>query len=309
MTKICVVGSSNIDLIFRTSRLPKPGETLAGESWQQCFGGKGANQAVVAARLGAAVSMITCVGNDAFGEQTLENYQRERINTQGVFQLADVGTGLANILVDSQGQNCILLVAGANGRLAPAHLRKVQARIEEADILLCQWEIPSETNWEALRIAKSAGVKTIFNPAPAQPLDKEILPLIDLLAPNETELGILTNRPTETKPQVTAAAEWLLQQGVSRVLVTLGSRGSLLFEQQGEGSHQIPALAVKPVDTTGAGDCFLGSLAVYWASGDDLTTACQKAAKVSAYSVTREGTQPSFPHPEELEDWLKSQET
>lgn len=309
MAKICVVGSSNIDLIFTTQRLPQSGETLAGRDWQQCFGGKGANQAVAAARLGAVVSMISAVGSDSFGTQTLENYRNEGIHADHVFQLPEVGTGLANILVDGNGENCILLISGANGKLTPDHVRAAAAQIEDADILLCQWEIPAETNWEALRIAKASGVRTLFNPAPAQHLPAEVSPLIDLLAPNETELGILTDLPTKTTEEVTKAAAWLLQRGLSAVLVTRGSQGSLLFNRENEKlvCIEIAPHVVKPVDTTGAGDCFLGSLAVNWANGAELRHACQQAAKVAAFSVTKPGTQPSFPRSDELERWLAAQ--
>lgn len=297
--RICVVGSSNIDLTFRTPRLPKPGETLTGRDFQLGFGGKGANQAVMAARLGARVTMVTKVGRDVFGDGTVRNYQAEGIDTTYVLSAADERSGVAGIVVDDAAQNCIILAPGANSRLTPEDVRSAAAAIQSAQALLCQLEVPVESTVEAFRIARAAGVPTVLNPAPAQRLPAELLRLTDLCVPNETELEELTGRVAREFSQVEAAARQLRESGPRTVIVTLGPRGALVVEER--KVEALPAAAVEPVDTTGAGDAFIGSLAVFLAEGRSLTEAVAIANQVAALSVTRMGTQTSFPRRREIE--------
>ncbi|HEY7310112.1 MAG TPA: ribokinase [Gemmataceae bacterium] len=298
--RVCVVGSANIDLTFRTVRLPKPGETLIGQAFHLGFGGKGANQAVMAARLGAQVSMVARVGSDVFGEQTVQNYRQYGIDTAHVLRDAERPTGVASIVVEDSAQNCILIVAGANAGLSPADVRAARGVIESAGVLLCQLEVPIESTLEAFRIARAAGVRTILNPAPAVALPDELLRLTDLCVPNETEAELLTGQRVETPDEVESAARVLLQRGPRAVLVTLGPRGVLLVEE-GTVEH-IPSVRVPAVDASGAGDAFIGSLAVFLVEGRTLRDAARWANTAAALSVTRRGTQASFPTRTEVED-------
>jgi ribokinase len=298
--RICVVGSSNIDLTFRTPRLPRIGETLSGRGFHLGYGGKGANQAIMAARLGARVTMVSRIGQDVFGDGSLRNYQEHGVDTSFVLRDSEVPSGVAGILVDDSAQNCIIVAAGANARLSPEDVRGAAAAIEAADALLCQLEVPLETTLEALSIAKSAGVRTILNPAPAQQLSSEILCLTDVCVPNETELEQLTLRQTSDLEQARVAGEQLRQTGPSTVIVTLGSNGALVI-QEGHSEH-LPGVSVTPIDPTGAGDAFIGSLAVFLAEGTPLLDAARKANSVAALTVTRIGTQTSFPNRSEISE-------
>ena len=302
--RICVVGSSNIDLMFRTPRLPRPGETLTGRDFHFGFGGKGANQAVMAARLGAAVTMITKVGRDVFGEGTLRNYQAEGIDTIHLLRDAEQPSGVAGIVVDDAAQNCIILAPGANSRLTPEEVRGAARAIEAAHVLLCQLEVPVETTQAAFRIARAAGVRTILNPAPACQLPDDLLRLADLCVPNETELAELTGFAVEELNQVETAARQLRQKGPGMVIVTLGARGAMIVNDR--GAERLAAVPVTPVDTTGAGDAFIGSLAVFLAEGQPLAEAVRMANAVAALSVTRIGTQTSFPKRAEVEAFLRN---
>jgi ribokinase len=299
---ICVVGSSNIDLTFRAARLPRPGETLPGHGFQLGFGGKGANQAVMAARLGAQVRMVSRVGRDVFGEQTLAHYRAEGIDTSHVRADAERPTGVASIVVDDEARNCILVVAGANGALSPADVRAAAEAIRTADVLLCQLEVPVETTGEALRLARAAGVRTVLNPAPGLPLPDELLALADLCVPNETEVEALTGLPAATPPEAEAAARALLRRGPGTVIVTLGRRGALVVDAK--AAQHVPGAEVEAVDTTGAGDAFIGALAVALADGRPLAEAVRRANLLAALSVTRPGTQTSFPRRDEAEAFL-----
>jgi ribokinase len=301
--RVCVVGSSNLDLTFRMPRLPQPGETLAGQSFQLGFGGKGANQAVMAARLGARVTMITRIGRDVFGEQTVHNFQQHGIDTTHVLRDEERPTGTAAILVEPGGQNCILLVAGANAALTPADVRAAAEAIRECGILLCQLEVPLETTQEAFCIARAAGVRTILNPAPAAPLPDDLLRLTDLCIPNETEAEQLTGQRVTTLEEARRAAEQLRRRGAGTVLVTLGAGGVLVMDESGE---HIPAVPVRAVDASGAGDVFIGSLAVFLLEGLALGQAVQRANRAAALSVTRPGTQASFPTRTEIESYLSN---
>ena len=304
--RICVVGSSNIDLISKVPRLPKLGETMIGHSFHLGYGGKGANQAVMAARLGAQVTMVTRLGRDVFGDGTLRNYREQGIDTSHVLFDDALSSGVAPIFVDDNARNFIVIVPGANMGLSPADARAASASIAAADILICQLEIPIETTLEALRIAHASGVRTILNPAPAAPLPDELLQLADISAPNETETELLTGLPAASPQEAEAAARKLLERGPGAVILTLGERGALLVDGEGAAEH-VPAVVVEPVDPTGAGDAFIGSLAVFLAEGRPLREAIRRANAVAALSVTRIGTQVSFPQRPAADAFLAEQ--
>ncbi len=290
--RVAVVGSANLDLTFRTPRLPRPGETLIGTGFQIGLGGKGANQAVMAARLGARVHFLGRVGNDVFGEQMLGGLRAEGIDTTHVSRDDARPTGVAGIVVDANGQNCILVVPGANHGLASADVRAAASVLQSARVLVAQLETPLEATGEAFRLARAARVATILNPAPAAPLPDELLRLTDLCIPNETELAALTGHPTDTLADVETAAHLLHGRGPGAVLVTLGARGALLVDDR---ATHVPAVPVQAVDSSGAGDAFIGTLAVLLAEGRGVREALRPAAAVAALSVTRPGTQTSFP--------------
>jgi ribokinase len=302
--RLCVVGSSNIDLIFRTPRLPRPGETLAGHAFRLDFGGKGANQAVMAARLGAFVAVVSRVGRDVFGEQTLANYRREGIDTAHVSVDDSRPTGVASIAVDDAARNCILFVPGANLGLSPEHVRGAAAAVRAAAVLLCQLEVPQETVLEAFRLARAAGVRTVLNPAPAAALPDELLRLADVCVPNEPELEALTGHPAATLDQAEAGARVLARRGPGALVVTLGARGALVLE--GDAVEHVPAVPVQALDPTGAGDAFIGALGVSLAAGLPLRAAVRRANAVAALSVTRLGAQASFPSRAEVEQFLQT---
>lgn len=298
--KICVVGASNIDLVSYAPRLPKIGETLPGSRFQMGFGGKGANQAVMAALLGASVTMVTKVGNDIFGKDYLNHYQQLQFDTRYVFMTEEAATGVAPIWVDEgSGNNAIIVVTGANDLLSAADVEVAREAIVGAQVVLCQWECSLEASLAALRIAKAAGVMTIFNPAPARAaLPAEAYQLSDIFCPNETETELLTGQPVATLEQATAAARVLVERGARQVILTLGERGSLLVTAA-ETSH-VPTTAVQAIDTTGAGDAFCGSLAYFLAAGQPIRRAMASANAVAAASVQKRGTQTSFPQRETL---------
>ena len=303
--KICVVGSSMIDLISKVPRLPKLGETLVGRSFHLGYGGKGANQAVMAAKLGARVTMVNKVGRDVFGEGTLGNYREQGIDTTHVMFDESRFSGVAPIFVDDNAQNFIVIVPGANLGLLPADVQKAAEVILAADILICQLEILTETTLEAFRIAKSGNVRTILNPAPAASIPDELLQLSDICAPNETETELLTGQPVGTMAEAEAAARKLLSRGTRTVILTLGERGALLVDE--DTVESIPAVKVDAVDPTGAGDAFIGSLAVFLGEGFSMSNAIRRANAVAALSVTRIGTQVSFPKRVEADDFLEKQ--
>jgi ribokinase len=304
--RICVVGSSNIDLTFRTSRLPRPGETIAGLAFQLGFGGKGANQAVMAAQLGACVTMVSKVGRDSFGEDIIRNFQKHDVDTTHVQIDEQRHTGVASIIVDEQARNCILVVPGANLGLSPADIQAAAAIIQSADVLICQLEVPVEANLAAFRLAKAAGVRTILNPAPAASLPDELLGLTDLCIPNETEVELLTGSAVPGLAEAEVAARQLLLRGPRTVIVTLGERGVLLVDGSAGEEHILP-VPVQAVDPSGAGDAFIGSFAVFLAEGLPLRSAMSQANTVAALSVTRPGTQAAFPQRDEVEAFLAYQ--
>ncbi len=302
--KICVVGSSNVDLVSFAPRLPRLGETVAGSTFLTGFGGKGANQAVMAAKLGGAVTMVTRVGDDSFGRDYLENFQGLAIETRYVLETAGTATGVAPIWVDeASGNNAIIVVPGANGKLTPADVEQARPAIEAAAVLVCQWEVALDTSLAALQIARAAGVRTIFNPAPAQgELPDELFARSDLFCPNESETEALTGQSVATLDEAETAAQEFLRRGARNIILTLGERGSLLVNA--EQTVHVPTTAVKAVDTTGAGDSFVGSLAYFLGAGQALVAAIERASQVAAISVQRPGAQTSFPARAELPDAL-----
>ncbi|HIC90073.1 MAG TPA: ribokinase, partial [Anaerolineae bacterium] len=292
---------SNIDLVSKVPRLPKMGETLIGHLFHMGYGGKGANQAVMAAKLGAAVTMITKVGRDVFGEGTVKNYQEQGIDTTWVMFDETRFSGVATILVDDSGRNMLVVVPGANMGLSPRDIQAARKVILEAEVLVCQLEVPVETTMEAFRIAREGGVMTILNPAPAGPIPNELLQLSDICAPNETETETLTGMTVGTLEEVEKAAQALLTRGPRSVIITLGERGALLVDHE-NGTVFEPAIEVDAVDTTGAGDAFIGSLAYFLAEGRSLREAVRRANAAAAISVTKIGTQVSFPTRDEILD-------
>ncbi len=295
---ICVVGSSNLDLIAKVPRLPRMGETLLGRYFHMSCGGKGANQAVIAAKLGARVTMITRLGRDYPGEIILKNYREMGVDTRYIFFDEESSSGVAPILVDDQGRNLLVYIPGANSKLSPEDARRAKDAIQAAEVLVCQLEVPLETTMEALRIASEGGVLTILNPAPARSLPEELLGLSDIIVPNETEAEIITGLPVETPEQIEAAAYRLREMGAGQTIITLGEKGVLLLDET--GLALVPAEAAEAVDTTGAGDAFIGSLAYFLARGKKMDEAVKKANSIAAVSVAKVGTQVSFPHRREI---------
>lgn len=302
--RICVVGSSNIDLISQVPRLPKLGETLIGDSFHLGYGGKGANQAVMAAKLGAQVTMVTKLGRDVFGDGTLKNYREQGIDDTYVLFDDKLSSGVAPIFVDAEARNFIVIVPGANLGLLPTDVQNAREAIRRAQIMICQLEVPVETTLEAFRVAKQADLLTILNPAPAAQLPDELLRLTDICAPNETETELLTGLPVHTMEDAERAARKLQERGPKRVILTLGERGSLVLD--GEQMWHAPAVKVKAVDSTGAGDAFVGSLAVFLGEGLGLDDAVRRANAVAALSVTKIGTQVSFPKRQEADEFLSN---
>ena len=297
--RICVVGAANLDLISYVPRLPRMGETLHGTRFHMGYGGKGANQAVMAAKLGGQVTMVTKLGQDIFGENTLKNFQAWGVNTDYVYFTDQAFSGVAPIAVDPQGHNAIIIVTGANDLLTPEEIERARPAIARSQIVVCQLEIPLEITLAALRLARQEGVTTIFNPAPARPdLPEELYRLSDIFCPNESETELLTGRPVTTLEEAERAARVLLERGPGAVILTLGERGSLLVNAA--GSVHVPAMPVRALDTTGAGDAFVGSLAFFTAAGKPLTEAMRRANAIAAISVQASGTQTSFPTADQL---------
>jgi ribokinase len=297
--RICVVGAANLDLISYVPRLPRLGETLHGTRFQMGYGGKGANQAVMAAKLGGQVTMVTKLGQDIFGENTRKNFQAWGVNTDYVYFTDQAFSGVAPIAVDPEGHNAIIIVTGANDLLTPEEIERARPAIARSQIMVCQLEIPVEITLAALRLARQEGVTTIFNPAPARPeLPEELYRLSDIFCPNESETELLTGRPVTTLEEAERAARVLLERGAGAVILTLGERGSLLVNAA--GNVHVPATPVRALDTTGAGDAFIGSLAFFMAAGKPLAEAMRRANAIAAISVQASGTQTSFPTADQL---------
>ena len=297
--KICVVGASNLDLISFVPRLPKMGETLHGTKFHMGFGGKGANQAVVAAKLGGDVAMVTKLGRDIFGEDTFKNFESWGVDTRHVLFTEDAFSGVAPITVDDNAQNSIIIVTGANDLLTGEEIEAARPTIAASQILVCQLEIPLEITLAALRVAREEGVRSIFNPAPGRPdLPEEFYQLSDIFCPNETEAELLSGMPVGTLEEAGAAGRAFVERGAGVVILTLGERGSLLVTES-EATH-VPAEEVAAVDPTGAGDAFVGSLAYFLAAGKPLAEAIRRANIIASISVQHVGTQVSFPEAKDL---------
>lgn len=294
-TKIIVVGSSNTDMVVTSARMPLPGETVMGNQFDVIAGGKGANQAVAAARAGGRVTFVAKVGNDDLGAKAIEGYKADAIDTNCIFVDKNNPSGVAVILVDeSNGQNSIVVAPGANGSLSVEDIQKAEPHFAEAGVLLIQLEIPVSTVLHALQTAKKYGLTTILNPAPAQKLGDELLQLVDIITPNETETHILVGIMPEDEASTLNAANSLLEKINDSVIITLGSKGAFYLSKNGH-SGIIPANKVEAVDTTAAGDVFNGYLASALISGRTLPEAIVLANKAAAISVTRKGAQPSIP--------------
>lgn len=299
--KIVVVGSVNTDMVVKSERIPGPGETVTGGTFFMPAGGKGANQAVAAARLGAQVTLVAKVGDDMFGRQAIENFQQEGILTDHIALDSDNATGVALILVDEAGENCISVAPGANFAITPADVDAAADAIRSADVVLLQLEVPMAVVAHTAALAAEAGVPVILDPAPAAPLPDGLLPNVSVLTPNESEAERLTGIAVTDEATARQAAAALMSAGARQVIVTLGTKGALVVGPEIDtlvASHEVQA-----ADSTAAGDAFNGGLAAALGSGDVLEDAVRQAAMVGALSVTKMGAQPSLPTAEELQQF------
>jgi ribokinase len=290
--RIAVVGSANIDLTTFTDRFPKPGETIFGDSFDLGFGGKGANQATASRLCGAEVFMVARVGSDLFGPATIENFKKLGIDATHVKQIEGVSSGVAPIFVEPNGQNRIFVVKGANDRLKSADVDAAADLLKTVDCMVLQFEIPLETVYYSVRFARENGIRCIVNPAPAQPVDLQALTGLDYFVPNESEAETITGMPVRNVDDAKKCAEKLLGGGMKRVILTLGANGSLLAGR--DGVEHIPAFSVKSIDSTGAGDAFIGSFAVFLGEGLPEREAVRRANLYAGLSTTGVGTQKSF---------------
>ncbi len=290
--RIAVVGSANIDMTTFGSRFPQPGETIFADKFDLGFGGKGSNQAVAARLCGAEVFMVARVGTDLFGPATIENFRKQGIDTTHVKPVEGLSSGVAPIFVEPNGQNRILVVKGANDALKPADVDAAAETLKSADCIVLQFEIPLETVYYTIGFARKNGIRCILNPAPAQPVDLAALKGLDYFVPNESEAETITRSPVKTVGEAQTCAEKLVASGIRRVIITLGANGSLLAG--GEGSEHVAPFAVNSVDSSGAGDAFIGSFAVFLAEGVAEKDAVRRANLYAGLSTTGVGTQKSF---------------
>ncbi len=297
MNEILVIGSSNTDMVVKTDELPLPGETKLGGTFFMNAGGKGANQAVAAARLGGNVTLVTKLGDDIFGRQTLEGLKKENINTNYVFFDESNPSGTALIIVNAVGENCIVVAPGANANLFPADIGKVE-NMRDATVILLQLEIPMDTINYVAKLAKVNKQKLILNPAPAQKLNDELLRGLYLITPNETEAFGLTGILVKDETSASAAADVLLKKGVENVIITLGREGA--FFQNGYLKLKVNAPVVEPLDTTAAGDTFNGAITVALTENMEWDKAIRFAIQAASISVTRMGAQSSVPYRKEI---------
>ena len=304
---ITVIGSLNMDLVVNAEKIPRPGETVMGRNFKQVPGGKGGNQADAAAKLGADVRMIGCIGDDSMGNILKSSLASDGVKVDSVLIKAGVSTGIAFIIVEDSGDNAITVAPGANYRLNPKDIEGLSQIIKKSKVVLLQLEIPIDVVKAALIIAKEAGSMTILNPAPAAKLDGKIYNYVDLLTPNETELEFLTGHETLTLEQVEAAGKILIDQGVKEIIVTLGHNGCMHLKRNWRKHYE--AYKVKAIDTTAAGDGFNGALAVCLNDGKNIDEAIRFAMKVGAMTVTKEGAQTSLPTKADVDDfdsWIVS---
>ena len=290
--RIAVVGSANIDLTTFAERFPKPGETIFGQSFDLGFGGKGANQAVAARRCGADVFMVARVGSDLFGPATIENFRKQGIDPTYVKQVEGLSSGVAPIFVEPSGQNRILVVKGANDAIKPADVDAAAEMLKSVDCIVLQFEIPVETVYYTIGFARKHGIRCILNPAPAQPVEMAALKDLDYFVPNESEAETITGSSVKTVDEARNCAQDLVAGGIRRVIITLGANGSFVAGR--DGSEHVAAFAVNSVDSTGAGDAFIGSFAVFLGEGVPEKEAVRRANLYAALSTTGIGTQKSF---------------
>jgi ribokinase len=290
--RIAVVGSANIDLTTFAERFPKPGETIFGQSFDLGFGGKGANQAVAARLCGADVFMVARVGSDLFGPATIENFRKQGIDPTYVKQVEGLSSGVAPIFVEPSGQNRILVVKGANDAIKPADVDAAAEMLKSVDCIVLQFEIPVETVYYTIGFARRYGIRCILNPAPAQPVEMAALKDLDYFVPNESEAETITGSSVKTNEDARICAQNLVAGGIRRVIITLGANGSFVAGR--DGSEHVAAFAVNSVDSTGAGDAFIGSFAVFLGEGLPEKEAVRRANLYAALSTTGIGTQKSF---------------
>ena len=293
MGKIAVIGSNMVDLVTYINRMPKTGETLEAPTFDMGFGGKGANQAVAAAKLGADVMMISRVGDDMFGPNTKKNFEDCGIDSRYVEAVPGTSSGVAPIFVDPDSHNSILIIKGANAHLKPADVDAALEDLRKCDLIVMQLEIDINTVYHVIELGARENIPVLLNPAPALPdLDMEMIKKLDMFVPNETELEILTGKPVETVEQIEAAAKELVAEGVRVVMVTMGEKGSLLVTEG--GVHHVACPRVDARDTTGAGDAFIGCFARYYVETKDLLAAMEQASMYASNSTTKPGTQKSY---------------
>ncbi len=304
--KVAVIGSANMDLVTMTPRMPRIGETLEARTFFTGFGGKGANQAVAAARLGADVLMVAKIGDDMFGSEMKRNFEENGVDARFVETVSGCPTGVATISVDDAGNNCIMIVKGANGELSPEDISRAAPSLRGSGMMLLQLEIPVETVYSAIDLARREGIPVLLNPAPAMKLEQTYLRMVDFLAPNETELEMITGMPATTPEEALLAARHLVGLGVPAVITTLGARGSLYVDA--EGHFFAEPLPVKPVDSTGAGDAFIGGFAFHYLKSGDVREAMNMANRYAAVSTLRAGTQASFLGMDEFKRTIREME-
>ncbi|MCF8225114.1 MAG: ribokinase [Bacteroidales bacterium] len=306
MSQITVIGSSNIDLIMKIKTLPVKGETVSGGEFMQTFGGKGANQAVGAARAGGKVTFISCVGDDHYGKQCIENFRKDGIDTSHIFVEKNIATGTALIMIGEGGDNMITVASGANFKMTPRHIDSVSDVIRKSEYVLLQYEIPQPTLYYIIEKCNEYGVKVLFNLAPAGEFDKKHISMIHTLIVNEVEAEFLAEHPVKNEDGIKTAAGILLEMGPQNVVITLGAGGS--YVAAGNYREKIPSYTVDALDTTAAGDVYCGSLAVAMNEGQLLHKAVGFASAASAISVTRMGAQPSAPHRKEIEELIRKED-
>jgi ribokinase len=299
---VLVIGSLNMDLVARCGQLPRLGETIFGDDFFTAPGGKGANQAVAAARLGARVAIAGCAGADQFGRELIAGLISAGVDATTVLSV-DRPTGTALITVDADGANTIVVISGANTACDTALVDRALAGAKEPGVLLLQHEIPAATNAHAIRTAHAAGWCIILNPAPSRPIDSALLPLIDIIVPNETEAAMITGREVTNRQDAVAAAHHLLHRGARAVLVTLGANGAVYCDAT--TTRHCPAVAVGAIDTTAAGDAYIGALATALAEQRPLSDSLDFAAAAAAVSVMRLGAQPSLATRDEVADLIR----
>ena len=290
--RIAVVGSANVDLTTFNDRFPKPGETIFGQKFDLGFGGKGANQAVAARLCGAEVFMVARVGDDLFGPATIKNFESLGIDASQVRQVPGLSSGVAPIFVDPSGQNRIIVVKGANDALKSEDVDAAASVLKSADCIVLQFEIPLETVYYTVKFARANNIRCILNPAPAQPIQASEISDLEYFVPNESEAEAITGIPVRDLDSAKQAAQKLLSSGIRRILITLGANGSLLAGP--EGMEHVPAFKVDSVDSTGAGDAFIGSFAAFLGEGHSEQEAVRRANLYAGLSTTGVGTQKSF---------------